>query len=67
MNIYFDEESDIVSISLDDKKKVVDSEEVKSGVVLDFDEDGGVIGIEILGAKNRIPLDRLKKFNLEVA
>ncbi len=67
MNIYFDEESDIISISLDDKKEVADSEEVKSGIVLDFDKEGGVIGIEILGAKKRIPLEQLKKFNLEVA
>ena len=67
MKICFDEESDIISISLDDKKEVADSEEVRSGVVLDFDKDGGVIGIEILGDKKRIPLEQLKKFNLEVA
>ena len=67
MNIYFDEESDIISISLVDKKEVVDSEEIKSGVVLDFDDKGQVIGIEILGVKGRIPLEQLKKFNLEVA
>ena len=67
MNIYFDEESDIISISLDDKKEVADSEEIKSEVVLDFDDKGQVIGIEILGVKDRIPLEPLKKFNLEVA
>ena len=67
MNIYFDEESDIISIALDDKKKVADSEEIKSGIVLDFDDKGQVIGIEILGVKDRIPLEQLKKFNLEVA
>ena len=67
MNIYFDEESDIISICLDDSKKVADSEEVRSGIVLDFDDQGRVIGIEMLGVKSRIPLDQLKKFNLEVA
>ena len=67
MNIYFDEESDIISISLDDKKEIVDSEEIRSGVVLDFDKEGQVVGIEILGVKGRIPLEQLKKFNLEVA
>ena len=67
MNIYFDEESDIISICLDDSKKVADSEEVRSGVVLDFDDQGRVIGIEMLGVKDRIPLEQLKKFNLEVA
>jgi len=67
MNIYFDEESDIVSISLDDQKEVADSEEIKSGIVLDFDNEDQVIGIEILGVKNYIPLEQLKKFTLEVA
>ena len=67
MNIYFDEESDIVSISLDEKKEIVDSEEIKSGVVLDFDKDGQVVGIEILGVKGRIPLQKLKMCNFKVA
>ncbi|MCY4524043.1 MAG: DUF2283 domain-containing protein [Halobacteriovoraceae bacterium] len=67
MNIRFDEESDVIYIRLDDSKKITDSEEVQSGIVLDFDDKGGVIGIEILGVKKHIPLDQLKKFNLEVA
>ena len=66
MNIYFDEESDIVSISLDDEKKIAESEEVTSGVVLDFDDEGGVIGVEILGVKSRVPLEQLKTFKLAV-
>ena len=61
MNIYFDEDSDIISISLDDKKEVADSEEIRSGVVFDFDDKGQVIGIGILGVKERIPLEQLKK------
>lgn len=35
--------------------KVVDSEEVAPGIVYDYDEADRVVGIEILGVKQRTP------------
>ena len=67
MKIRFDEESDIIYIRLDDSKKIVDSEEVKSGVVFDFDDQNRIVGIEILGVKRNIPLKQLKNIAFEVA
>ena len=66
MRIHFDEKSDAVYIRLDKSKKIIESQEVEKGVVLDFDEQGKVIGIEILGVKKRIPIDQLKELTLQV-
>lgn len=37
----------------------VDSEEVSPGIVLDFDEDGRLVAIEVLQASKRLPEDAL--------
>ncbi len=47
MKITYDKEADALYIKLSDKK-VADSEEVETNVVVDYDEDDNVIGIEIL-------------------
>ena len=40
MKIHFDEKSDALLIFLDENKAVVESQEVKDGVILDFDDRG---------------------------
>lgn len=67
MKIFFDEKSDAVFIRLDERKKITDSYEVEKGVILDFDDDGEVIGIEILNVKKRIPLKQLKELKFKIA
>ena len=67
MKIYFDEKSDAVFIRLNESKEIVDSCEVEKGVVLDFDDNGEVIGIEILNVKKRIPLKQLKELKFKIA
>jgi uncharacterized protein YuzE len=66
MRVRFDEQADAVYIRLDDSS-IVDSEEVRPGIVLDFDERGQVVGIEILKAKERVPLANLQRMEFEVA
>ncbi len=67
MKIYFDEKSDAVFIRLNESKEIADSCEVEKGVVLDFDDNGEVIGIEILNVKRRIPLQQLKELKFKIA
>lgn len=67
MTVHYDEKSDAVFIRLDDKKKIVESQEVESGVILDYDENGKVIGVEILKVKDRIGSDQLKELTFQVA
>lgn len=66
MKVHFDEKSDAVYIRLDKTKKIIESQEVESGIVLDFDNKGDVIGIEVLGVKKRIPIEQLKELTLQV-
>lgn len=39
--------------------KVVESAEVAPGIVLDFDAEGRVVGLEVLGARKHLPHDVL--------
>lgn len=66
MKIHFDEKADAVYIQLNDRKKIIDSQEVERNVILDFDSDGKVVGIEILKAKQHIPLKQLKQLNFQI-
>ena len=51
--------TDMLYIKLADRAST-ESEEVGSGVVLDFDENNQVVGIEIEGASKFIDLTRLE-------
>jgi uncharacterized protein YuzE len=66
MKVHFDEQADALYLRLDDSE-IVDSEEVKPGIVIDFDAQDQVVGIEILGVKRRVPLANLKQLLFEVA
>lgn len=35
------------------ESKVLESEEVQPGIILDFDESGNVVGVEVLNASKR--------------
>jgi len=66
MKVRFDQEADALYIRLDDAK-VVESEEVKPGLVLDFDADGRVVGFELLNAGRQLPAAQLRQIQFEVA
>lgn len=67
MKLHFDEQADAVFIKLDENKSIKDSREVEKGVILDFDENDQVVGIEILKVKSRIGMDQLKEVKFQVA
>lgn len=52
MNIEYDPEVDALYVRLS-QRKIVESEQVQPGIVLDFDEDGKVVGVEVLHASRR--------------
>ncbi|MCL4547308.1 MAG: DUF2283 domain-containing protein [Bacteroidetes bacterium] len=66
MKVFFDQQVDALYIRLDNSK-IVDSEEVKQGIVLDFNENEQVVGIEILNISKRVSLPELKKVQFELA
>jgi uncharacterized protein YuzE len=61
-----DRENDAVYLRLDEGR-IVESEEVQPGVILDFDAEGRVVGLELLGFAKRISADTLKTVLLETA
>ncbi len=58
MKLKIDKESDTLYFRLDESA-IVESEEVEPGVILDFDADGRVVGIEMLELSKRVPSERL--------
>jgi uncharacterized protein YuzE len=61
-----DEAADALYIRFDESP-ILESEEVSPGVILDFDESGRVVGIEMLGVRQRLPNANLKRVEVEVA
>jgi uncharacterized protein YuzE len=54
MKVHVDRQADALYLRLDDSK-VVESEEVSPGIVLDYNDQEQVVGIEILGVSSRFP------------
>lgn len=52
MRLHVDKEADALYLRLDDSK-IIESEEVASGVVLDFNERNEVVGVEMLHLSKR--------------
>lgn len=66
MKVHFDEKTDALYFRIDDSR-VIESEEVKPGIVLDFNDKNQVVGIEIRNVGQRVPAASLKQMQFEVA
>jgi uncharacterized protein YuzE len=66
MKVQFDQKADALYFRLDDST-IVDSEEVKPGVILDYNRKNQVVGVEILNVKKRVPKASLKEMKFEIA
>lgn len=63
MEITFDKQADAIYIYLK-KKKVFETKEITDDTIADLDKDGNVIGIEILSASKRIPIEKLSDIKI---
>jgi len=66
MKVKIDKEDDALYFELDDSE-IIESEEVQPGVIMDFDKDGRLVGIEILDLSKRIAPEKLKLMQFETA
>lgn len=66
MKVRMDHKNDVLYFRLDESA-IVDSEEVKPGVILDYDAADNVVGIEILGLSKRVSSEMLKVMQFETA
>lgn len=66
MKLKIDKETNTLYLRLDESR-IVDSEEVKPGVILDYDENENVVGIEILNVRGRVAKEYLQNLLFETA
>jgi uncharacterized protein YuzE len=64
MKIKFDKEADAIYLRFSDAEVAVSDEE-KPGIVIDYDKDGNIVGIELLEASKKT--DNPASLNYEVA
>jgi uncharacterized protein YuzE len=53
MKLKYDKESDSL-IVIFKQSEIDESEEIRSGVIADFDKDGSIVSIEVLNASKKI-------------
>ncbi len=66
MKLFMDKEADALYLRLDDSR-IVESEEVSPGVVLDFNERNEVVGVEMLYLSRRVSTVDLSEFQYQNA
>lgn len=64
MRIKVDKKSDALYFRLDESR-IVESEEVRPGVVLDYDEKDHVVGVEFLGISARASNEELSSIQFQ--
>jgi uncharacterized protein YuzE len=66
MRLRIAKEDDALYFRLNERA-IIESEEVRPGVILDFDKDGQVVGVEFLGIKARMPDEELTSLQFQTA
>ncbi|HEU0022666.1 MAG TPA: DUF2283 domain-containing protein [Dehalococcoidia bacterium] len=64
MRLRLDKESDALYFRLDEAA-ILESEEVQPGVILDFNAEGKVVGVEILDVSTRVSPAQLQVLQFE--
>jgi len=62
MKVSYDEKTDTLSVILKEHAPVAESDEDKPGVILDYDDAGNLISLEILDASKRVTEARKVEF-----
>jgi len=66
MRIKVDRDSDALYFRLDEGR-IVESEEIRPGVILDYDKDDRVVGVEFLGVSSRATKEELSSLQFQTA
>jgi len=64
MKLKIDREADALYLRLDESA-IVESEEVQPGVILDFNAENQVVGVEFLDISKRVTSEQLRSFLFE--
>lgn len=63
MKAQYDRATDTLTLRLN-VGRVAESDETKPGVIIDYDEDGNIVGLEILNASQRVADPQLVEFSV---
>jgi uncharacterized protein YuzE len=66
MRIKIDKDSDSLYFRLDESR-IVESEEIRPGVILDYDEKDRVVGVEFLSISKRASLEEISSLHFQSA
>jgi len=66
MRVTYNEKDDALYVRMDEAP-IVESEEVQPGLIVDFNEAGQIIGIELHGVKAKNPSVNPRSLRFEVA
>ena len=61
MKVKYDQEVDVLTIQLNNAP-VEESDQDKPGVILDYDKDGNIVGLEILNASKQMENPRALEY-----
>jgi uncharacterized protein YuzE len=64
MKVNYDPKTDTLSMILKEGVKISESAEDKPGVILDYDEGGDLVSVEILDASRRVTEARKVEFQI---
>jgi len=65
MKLKIDREADALYLYFLDDSLSFDSQEIAPGVILDYNKEGKVVGIEMLYLSKRFDISQLKKLEVE--
>ncbi len=63
MKVTYDKDTDTLTIRFNENP-IAESDEEKPGVIMDFDEEGNLVGIEVLDASRRVKEPASVEFQL---
>ena len=64
MRIKLDKDSDVLYFRLDERA-IVESEEIRPGIILDFDRNDAVVGVEFLNVSKRADKEELSRMQFQ--
>ncbi|MDX2072859.1 MAG: DUF2283 domain-containing protein [Alphaproteobacteria bacterium] len=65
MRAVYDKETDTLTMRLSNAQ-IVESDEDKPGIIIDYDSQGNIVGLEILDASRRVTDPALMEFSVSV-
>ncbi len=63
MKVKYDNQLDVLRIIFSEKP-IAESDEDKEGVILDYDDEGNIIGIEILSASKKMTNPKIVEYEM---